>query len=223
MLTPYDWQEGIGHRAQYVENKLAQGAPVLALSIEEGILILSFRRTTKKIYEVYDRLAYAAIGQQSDIETLRVAAIDFAHQEGYNRSEQDVTLQRVVTALSGAVKKAFGDFSTSPFVARSLFVEVGAKPELDTFAILDYDGDFVTRRRYAFVAGDEEAEKKIEARMSEISGQKLNLKKAEKELRDAWTASREEGANEDLAAEIVLLDRSEARENRFRILEEPEE
>ena len=28
MLTPYDWQEGIGNRAQYIEGKLAQGAPV---------------------------------------------------------------------------------------------------------------------------------------------------------------------------------------------------
>jgi hypothetical protein len=102
-------------------------------------------------------------------------------------------------------------------------VEVGAKPEQDTFAILDYDGDYVTRKRYAFVAGTEEAEKLIEPRLSELSSQKLSAKKAEKELGDIWAASREEGANDDLSAEIVLLDRSDLRENRFRVLEEPEE
>jgi len=63
MITPYDWQEGIGHRASYVDNKLAQGSPVMAISIGEGILLLTYRRQARKIYEIYDRLAYAAIGQ----------------------------------------------------------------------------------------------------------------------------------------------------------------
>src|SRR2546423_11440604 len=123
MLTPYDWQEGIGHRAQYVENKLEQGSPVLALSIKEGILLVTYRRNARKIFEIYDRLAFAAVGQQSDIESLRVAAVDFAHQEGFNRSEQDVTIQRVVTALSGAGEKTFCEFSNSPVVVGARFAE----------------------------------------------------------------------------------------------------
>src|SRR3569832_2774998 len=100
MFTPYDWQEGIGNRAQYIEAKLAQGAPVVAVSLEDGILVFTYRRQARKIYEVYDRLIFAGIGQQSDVEALRMAAVDFASQEGYNRSEQDVTIQRVATALS---------------------------------------------------------------------------------------------------------------------------
>ncbi len=41
MLTPYDWQEGIGNRAQYIEGKLAQGSPVLAISRPEGVLFFT--------------------------------------------------------------------------------------------------------------------------------------------------------------------------------------
>jgi proteasome alpha subunit len=224
MLTPYDWQEGIGHRAQYVENKLAQGSPVLAVSIEEGILILTLRRNVRKVFEIYDRLAYAAVGQQSDIEALRVAAIDFAHQEGFNRSEQDVTIQRVVNALSNPIKKAFGDFSTSPFVARLLFAEVGVKPENDSYAVLDFDGDYATRKRFAFVANSEESASILEERLNAISGKKLKLDKAQKELEDAWRASRPEDAtDEGLGLEAVLLERSDEHENRFRVIALPEE
>jgi len=220
MLTPYDWQEGIGHRAQYVDNKLARGSPVLALSIDEGILILTYRRNVRKVFEVYDRLAFAAVGQQSDIEALRVAAIDFAHQEGFNRSEQDVTVQRVVTALSGAVKKAFADFSASPFVARSLFAEVGPKLENDTYAVLDFDGDYTTRKRHAFVANTEEVAKALEEKLGAVSGEKLKLEKARKKLEEIWKSTREEGAeDEGLSLEVVLIERSDEHENRFRVIE----
>jgi len=222
MLTPYDWQEGIGHRAQYVENKLEQGSPVLALSIKEGILLVTYRRNARKIFEIYDRLAFAAVGQQSDIESLRVAAVDFAHQEGFNRSEQDVTIQRVVTALSGPVKKAFGDFNTAPFVVRALFAEVASQPELDTYMVLDFDGDFSTRKRYAFVATTPIAAQEIEKKLSEIAEDKLDLKKAEKSLKEIWKGlqpEKQDGEGE-LILESALLERSEFRENRFRVLEE---
>jgi proteasome alpha subunit len=221
MITPYDWQEGIGHRAQYVENKLAQGAPVVALSVEEGILILTYRRTARKIYEVYDRLAFAAIGQQSDVEALRVAAIDFAHQEGFNRSEQDVTIQRVVTALSAPVKKAFSDFSTSPFVARSLFAEVADAPDQDTYAILDFDGDFATSNLFSCIAGDEETTAKLKAQLQEAASALINRKKGEKLLHDIWKSTLEEPGEAGmggLIAEAVLVERTEVRENRFRQL-----
>ena len=69
MFTPYDWQEGIGNRASYIESRLAQGAPVLAKSLPDGILLFTYRRQAKKIYEVYDRIVYSGVGQQSDIVT----------------------------------------------------------------------------------------------------------------------------------------------------------
>jgi hypothetical protein len=34
-------------------------------------------------------------GQQADVEAMRVTAIEFAHQEGYARSESDATIGRV--------------------------------------------------------------------------------------------------------------------------------
>src|SRR5438045_7336419 len=155
VFTPYDWQESMGNRASYIEAKLSQGSPAMAVSLKAGILVLTYRRQARKIYEIYDRLIFAAIGQQSDVESLRTAAVEFNHQEGYNRSEQDVTIQRVASALSSPLKKAFADFNTAPVVARVLFAEVNQAVADDLYYALDYDGDYSIYKQTAVLAGSE--------------------------------------------------------------------
>lgn len=222
MFTPYDWQEGIGNRAQYIEAKLAQGVPVLAASLGEGILLFTYRRQAAKIYEVYDRLVFAGIGQQSDVEAMRVAAVDFAHQEGYNRSEQDVTIQRVATALSAPLKKAFADFSAAPVIARSLFAEVGASPEDDVYYTLDYDGDYSIFHGSAALCGTDEQHASYQGKLEGL--RKLTVEKALASLPEIWKSGMESEERpmadllEKLVPEAVLLERSDVRENRFRIL-----
>lgn len=158
MITPYDWQEGIGHRAQYVESRLETGAPVLALSLDEGIVLFTYRRQTPKLYEIYDRIAFAAIGQQSDVEAIRVAAVEFAHREGFQRSEDDVTVARLVAAVSTPLKTAFGGFNNAPFVARSLFVELGESRGDDRFYTLEYTGDYTQSEEGALLIGAGESD-----------------------------------------------------------------
>lgn len=219
MVTPYDWQEGIGNRAQYVESRLTQGMPVIAFSLKEGILLYTRRRQARKIFEIYDRLAYAAIGQQSDLETLRMAAIDFAHQEGFNRSEEDVTLQRVVTALSAPVKRSFSDFTAAPVVARSVFVEIGDKLEDDRFAILDYDGDYQIRGSWGYVAGESEVGMQIHDGLAALKPAKLNVETAITAINDLWERSvPDERRPTALRPEVALLQRSADTVNRFRLL-----
>lgn len=219
MITPYDWQEGIGHRAQYVEGKLKQGSPVLAVSLADGILIYTRRRQSRKIFEVYDRLAYSAVGQQSDVEAIRNAAVEFAHQEGFNRSEQDVTIQRVVTALSQPVKKAFGDFSSSPIVARSVFAEVNEKVSDDLFFVLDFDGDYGAVEGHAVVGGIRDAEDTVREEVQKlISGG--DTQEAAEKLASLWEQMIQKADDEldfkDLEHEAYLIERSSVRENRFR-------
>lgn len=142
-MTPYDWQQGMANRIQFVEARLRAAAPVIALSLNNGILIATYRRQVGKIFEIYDRLALSAVGQRSDIDAVRTIAIEFCHKEGFQRTEEDVTLQRVLAALSNPVKRAFADFSRAPFIARTLIVEVGDSEDEDAVAILNYDGDYI--------------------------------------------------------------------------------
>jgi proteasome alpha subunit len=220
MLTPYDWQEGVNNRISYIMGRIENGAPVLAVSLNAGILILTYRRQSDKIFEVYDRLAFAGLGQQSDIESIRVMAVEFAHREGYTRSEQDVTIQRVVTSVSAPIKKAFSDFSYAPILALSLFIELGSKPEEDQFYTVDFDGDYHLAKQSAILSGREHGATKLH----EAIPPKTSVEKATTLLQEQWMkiASQEgstEVSLEGLTADILLMERGSDRENVFRKIE----
>lgn len=182
MMTPFDWQEGIGHRAQYVESRLEGGVPVVAVSLDAGILAVTYRRQSRKVFEVYDHLMFAGLGQQSDVEAARVAAIDFCHQEGFQRSEQDVTIQRVVAAISEPVKHSFADFSRPPVVARVLFMQVGESPSLDRYYEINYDGDFCNARGACFLSGNDAAAEVIRAGLDDLKLAGVSVEEAIKTL-----------------------------------------
>src|SRR5579862_3344525 len=107
MFTPFDINEAVAHRKEYVEEGLRSGSPVVGISYEGGLLLLTVRRSQRKIFEIYDRQMFSAIGRQSDIEKVRLAAIQDAHREGFERSPDDVTLQRMIGfTLSPVLKQA---------------------------------------------------------------------------------------------------------------------
>lgn len=224
MLTPFDWQEAMGHRAQFVESRLGQGSPVVCASIPDGVLMLSYRRQASKIYEIYDRLGLGAIGQQSDIETMRTGAIDFAHSEGYSRSTRDVTIQRVVTALSNPLKRAFSDFQTAPVVARCVFAQVCETVAGDRYYVVDFDGDYQERTHYGFVAGDDDGAKRMSRLMKSHRFRTMSVEDALVALRETWASGFGDGLEtlkqltRGLTEEAVLLQRNPKGANRFRTL-----
>lgn len=205
MVTPYDWQENIGHRAKFVESRLEGGIPVAAASIPDGILFATFRYQSTKIFEIYDRIAFSAIGQQSDVESVRVAAIEFCHQEGYRRSEDDVTIQRVATHLSQPIKRAFGDFSTAPMVVRSLFAEIAESPSGDRFFAIDYDGDYSVYKKYFFLAGTREAGETMGKSVEGFDFSTANQDDALAQLREAVTVGMDPDGSRAAAGEIPEL------------------
>jgi proteasome alpha subunit len=155
MMSPYDWQEAVNQRGQYVAGRLEAGIPVVMVSVKEGILAVSYSRNARKIYEIYDRLMFGGLGLQSDMEQLRVAAIEFTHREGFERSEDDVSVARVALALSQPMKSSFNDFRSAPIVARGVFAEVADTPEKDEYYVLDFDGDYQQECNAVYIAGKE--------------------------------------------------------------------
>ena len=72
---PYRWVEAIANRREYIEDQLRLGSPVVALDYDKGLLLLTVSRETRKVFEVYDRVAFAALGHPADIERMRLVAI----------------------------------------------------------------------------------------------------------------------------------------------------
>jgi proteasome alpha subunit len=139
---PYRWLEAISNRREYIRDQLKTGTPVFALSRPEGILLLGVGQGQSKVFEIYDRHAFAALGHPVDIERVRQAAIEAAHLEGFNRSAKDVTLRRLISfSLSGMLKTAFEQIFSPPLILESLFAELGDNPSQDILVRLHYDGD----------------------------------------------------------------------------------
>lgn len=169
MYTPFDFNEAMGHKKDYIEDNLREGSPVVGLAYDGGLLLLTVRRTQRKVYEIYDRQMFSAIGKQADIENVRLSSIQYAHQEGFERSPDDVSVQRLAGFyLSPALKKAFGDQWTAPFVIRALFAESGRTPAQDVFFTLNYDGEFREHKRVAVIAGSQRAEDRMLERLGDM-------------------------------------------------------
>jgi len=240
MYSPYDFNQSIAHRAEYVEERLKAGAPVVGISYDRGLLLFTVKRTQRKVFEIYDALIYSAIGNQADVEAVRLAAIDFCHQEGFARSPDDVSIQRLVGfAISPPIKRAFGDPMMAPNVLRSLFAELGTKPERDQFFVLNYDGEFSTHTGYAVAAGSEAAETAMLEVLSQFEGTP-DLQEAIALAAAAWRAGHighasgeEEGESPSSVAppadplaealktahlEAAILERDTLRESKFRLL-----
>jgi proteasome alpha subunit len=153
---PYRWLEAIGNRREYISEQMKGGTPVFALSRPEGILLLGVGIGHSKIFEIYDRHAFAALGHPVDIEKLRQAAIEAAHVEGFNRSAKDVTLRRLISfALSTTLKHSFEQIFSPPFIVESIFAELGEAPGQDVLVRVHYDGHHHYETSGVLVAGND--------------------------------------------------------------------
>jgi proteasome alpha subunit len=139
---PYRWLEAIGNRREYIREQMRGGTPVFALSRPEGILLLGVGQGQSKVFEIYDRHAFAALGHPVDIEKLRQVAIEAAHLEGFNRSSKDVTLRRLISfALSTMLKNSFEQIFAPPFIVESVWAEMGDASTQDVLVRVHHDGN----------------------------------------------------------------------------------
>src|SRR6186713_3572359 len=131
---PFRWVEAIANRREYIEDQLAPGSPIVALSYRDGMLLFTLSRERQKLFEIYDRIALGGLGHPGDIERLRMAAIELASTEGFTRSAADVSLRRLAYySLSPVLKTAFEQVYGAPYLARMIFAEIGPKQESDLF------------------------------------------------------------------------------------------
>jgi proteasome alpha subunit len=164
---PYRWVEAIANRREYIEDQLRRGSPIVLVNYADGLLLLTVSRETRKVFEIYDRIGFAALGHPADIERMRLIAIDLAHMEGFNRAVNDVSLRRLVSfGMSPALKGAFEQVYGAPLIVKMLLAELGDDPEHDALVKLDYDGslgrsEIEMKEPFEVLAGTSEAEKQM--------------------------------------------------------------
>ena len=142
-------------RADYARKGIARGRSVVVLHYADGILFVAENRSQAlhKVSEIYDRVAFAAVGRYNEFENLRIAGIRHADVKGYSYSRGDVTAKALASAYSQALGNIFTQ-DIKPFEVEVLVAEVtdgnGGRNEI--YHIL-YDGTIEDERNYAAMGG----------------------------------------------------------------------
>ena len=140
---PYRWLEAVANRREYIRDQLKGATPVFAFSRPEGILLVGVGTGSSKVFEIYDRLALAALGHPVDIEKIRQTVIEAAHMEGFTRSPEDVTLRRLLNfSLGPALKTSFEQIIAAPIIVECVFAELAPTPAQDVLARVSFDGTY---------------------------------------------------------------------------------
>ena len=145
-------------RADYARKGIARGRSLVALECADGIVIVADNpsRTLSKISEIYDRIAFAAVGKYNEFQMLKVAGVRHADLTGYTYSRDDVTAGELANAYAQTLGQVF-THEMKPYEVELLVAEVGYGPDAAhaLFHIL-YDGTVMDEERFAVLGGQAE-------------------------------------------------------------------
>jgi proteasome alpha subunit len=193
---PFRWMEAISTRHNYVQEKLKKGQPVLAVPYKDGALLMGFTAQPGKIFEVYDRIALGSLGHPADVERLRMTLLDMAHVEGFNRSDKDVTIARLLQfGIAPAMKQNFEEVMRAPYLVKLLLAEIDFdnKP---LFFRLNYDGHWEMFKKGAVISGNEKESDWIQKQIEKTDFASLSLEQALREACRLWEKSKKQGSSE---------------------------
>jgi len=141
-------------RADYARKGIARGRSVVVLAYDEGICFATENpsRALHKISEIYDRIAFAAVGKYNEFENLRVAGVRYADLRGYSYDRVDVTARGLANAYAQTLGTVFTTES-KPLEVELVVAEVGRQAADDQIYRLTYDGSVADERGYVVMGG----------------------------------------------------------------------
>ncbi len=145
-------------RADFARKGIARGRAVVVLGYDGGVCFVGENpsRALHKISEVYDRIAFAAVGKYNEFENLRVAGVRYADLRGYSYDRSDVTARGLANAYAQTLGAVFTQES-KPYEVELVVAEVGQEQSGDQLYRLTYDGSVGDEQGYvAMGAGAEQ-------------------------------------------------------------------
>ncbi|MFI2364877.1 proteasome subunit alpha [Promicromonospora sp. NPDC019610] len=144
-------------RADFARKGIARGRSVIVLAYEGGIAFATENpsRALHKISEIYDRIAFAAVGKYNEFENLRVAGVRYADMRGYSYDRSDVTARGLANAYAQTLGTVFITES-KPLEVEIVVAEVGAQAADDQIYRLTYDGTVADEHGFVVMGGQAE-------------------------------------------------------------------
>ncbi|MBD8077660.1 proteasome subunit alpha [Cellulosimicrobium arenosum] len=200
-------------RADFARKGIARGRSVVVLAYDDGIAFATQNpsRALHKISEIYDRIAFAAVGKYNEFENLRVAGVRYADLRGYSYDRSDVNARGLANAYAQTLGTVFTTES-KPLEVELVVAEVGPTPARDQVYRISYDGSVADEQGFVVMGGQSERRGQVVAEAWEPG---MSLPAALRLAVRALGASEDpEAEPEDIDAsqlEVAVLDRTRPR------------
>ncbi|MFY1670772.1 proteasome subunit alpha [Plantactinospora sp. WMMB334] len=128
-------------RSELARKGIARGRSAVTLSYSGGVLFVAENLSSAlhKVSEIYDRVAFAAVGRYNEFENLRRAGVRMADATGLSFDRRDVTGLALANAYAQTLGAIFTEQS-KPFEVEICVAQVGSTPETDELYRITYDG-----------------------------------------------------------------------------------
>jgi proteasome alpha subunit len=141
-------------RADFARKGIARGRSVVVVSFAAGIALVAENPspTLHKIGEIYDRIAFAAVGKYNEFESLRQAGVRYADVRGYSYDRADVTARGLASVYAQSLGTVF-TAEQKPFEVELAVAEVGATQAEDHIFRLTFDGSITDEPGFLGMGG----------------------------------------------------------------------
>ncbi|WP_299055007.1 proteasome subunit alpha [uncultured Nocardioides sp.] len=157
MSTPFyvSPEQLMKDRADFARKGIARGRSVVVVQYADGVLFVSENpsQALHKVSEIYDRIAFAAVGRYNEFENLRIAGVRLADMRGFSYDRRDVTGRGLANAYAQTLGTIFSSGGEKPYEVELFVAEVGASAEDDQIYRLTYDGQVADEHGYAVMGG----------------------------------------------------------------------
>ncbi len=141
-------------KADYARKRIAQIRSGVVIDCEAGILFVAPNpsRALRKFSEMYDRIAFAAVGRYNEFETLRKAGVRYADMTGFQYDRQDVTARGLANWYGQLLGSLFTD-SNKPYEVEIVVAEVGPTAEADEIYRITFEGSVADEHGFVVMGG----------------------------------------------------------------------
>jgi proteasome alpha subunit len=196
-------------KADYARKVLTRIRSGVVITCDAGILFVAPNpsRALRKFSELYDRIAFAAVGRYNEFETLRKAGVRYADMTGFQYDRRDVTSRGLADWYAQLLGSLFTD-SSKPYEVEIVVAEVASTQDADQIYRIIFDGS-VDEEHSGFVVMGGQAEQVGEV-LKERYRPGLSLEEAMGLAIAALAVQNDGGSTESITGdqlEVALLDR----------------
>jgi proteasome alpha subunit len=147
-------EQSMKDKADYARKGIARGRNSVVLAYDEGIVFVAPNPSSAlhKVSEIYDRIAFAAVGRYNEYENLRKAGVRYADLTGYQYDRGDVTARGLANWYAQILGTIFTE-SMKPYEVELVVAEVGDSQASDQMYRITFDGSVTDEHGFVAMGG----------------------------------------------------------------------